>query len=319
MSENMTPDSGNGTLSVDGAANAMLGLMGGEDSQEQPIAEQEEHVEAESTEGEYEVEPEDEAGEEEQEQEQPKYRVKVSGEELEVTLDELVNGYQREADYTKKTQTLAEARKNLEQEKASVEQAKQLRDQYSQRLQLVEQMLSQQPQEDLQLLKETDPIAYAVRVAEQHQNEKQLQAIQMERNRIAGLQQSEQRELLQHHVALEAEKLTQAIPELASPEKGETVRKEIRQFAKSIGWTDQELASVYDSRAVMTLYKAMQYDKLIGKKSGLIKKVSEAPRMIKSGASTQRSPDQEQTNKLRQRLQSTGRVADAANLFEKFI
>ena len=319
MSENMTPDSGNGTLSVDGAANAMLGLMGGEDSQEQPIAEQEEHVEAESTEGEYEVEPEDEAGEEAQEQEQPKYRVKVSGEELEVTLDELVNGYQREADYTKKTQTLAEARKNLEQEKASVEQAKQLRDQYSQRLQLVEQMLSQQPQEDLQLLKETDPIAYAVRVAEQHQNEKQLQAIQMERNRIAGLQQSEQRELLQHHVALEAEKLTQAIPELASPEKGETVRKEIRQFAKSIGWTDQELASVYDSRAVMTLYKAMQYDKLIGKKSGLIKKVSEAPRMIKSGASTQRSPDQEQTNKLRQRLQSTGRVADAANLFEKFI
>jgi hypothetical protein len=241
MSENMTPVEGNGTLSVDGAAHAMLGLMGGEDSEEQPVAEQEEQVEAEATEDSYEVdESEDEVGEEEQEQEQPKYRVKVSGEELEVTLDELVNGYQREADYTKKTQTLAEARKNLEQDKASVEQAKQLRDQYSQRLQLVEQMLSQQPQEDLQLLKETDPIGYAVRVAEQQQNDKQLAAIQMERNRIAQMQQSEQRELLQQHVAVEAEKLTQAIPELASPEKGETVRKEIRQFAKSIGWTDQE-------------------------------------------------------------------------------
>jgi hypothetical protein len=320
MSENMTPAEGNGTLSVDGAANAMLGLMGGEDSEEQPVAEQEEQVEAEATEDSYEVdESEDEVGEEEQEQEQPKYRVKVSGEELEVTLDELVNGYQREADYTKKTQTLAEARKNLEQDKASVEQAKQLRDQYSQRLQLVEQMLSQQPQEDLQLLKETDPIGYAVRVAEQQQNDKQLAAIQMERNRIAQMQQSEQRELLQQHVAVEAEKLTQAIPELASPEKGETVRKEIRQFAKSIGWTDQELASVYDSRAVMTLYKAMQYDRLVSKRPEISKKVSQAPKMIRSGASVQRSPEQEQTNKLRQKLRNSGRVADAANLFEKFI
>jgi hypothetical protein len=320
MSENMTPVEGNGTLSVDGAAHAMLGLMGGEDSEEQPVAEQEEQVEAEATEDSYEVdESEDEVGEEEQEQEQPKYRVKVSGEELEVTLDELVNGYQREADYTKKTQTLAEARKNLEQDKASVEQAKQLRDQYSQRLQLVEQMLSQQPQEDLQLLKETDPIGYAVRVAEQQQNDKQLAAIQMERNRIAQMQQSEQRELLQQHVAVEAEKLTQAIPELASPEKGETVRKEIRQFAKSIGWTDQELASVYDSRAVMTLYKAMQYDRLVSKRPEISKKVSQAPKMIRSGASVQRSPEQEQTNKLRQKLRNSGRVADAANLFEKFI
>ena len=320
MSENMTPAEGNGTLSVDGAANAMLGLMGGEDSEEQPVAEQEEQVEAEATEDSYEVdESEDEVGEEEQEQEQPKYRVKVSGEELEVTLDELVNGYQREADYTKKTQTLAEARKNLEQDKASVEQAKQLRDQYSQRLQLIEQMISQQPQEDLQLLKETDPIGYAVRVAEQQQNDKQLAAIQMERNRIAQMQQSEQRELLQQHVAVEAEKLTQAIPELASPEKGETVRKEIRQFAKSIGWTDQELASVYDSRAVMTLYKAMQYDRLVSKRPEISKKVSQAPKMIRSGASVQRSPEQEQTNKLRQKLRNSGRVADAANLFEKFI
>jgi len=320
MSENMTPVEGNGTLSVDGAANAMLGLMGGEDSEEQPVAEQEEQVEAEATEDSYEVdESEDEVGEEEQEQEQPKYRVKVSGEELEVTLDELVNGYQREADYTKKTQTLAEARKNLEQDKASVEQAKQLRDQYSQRLQLIEQMISQQPQEDLQLLKETDPIGYAVRVAEQQQNDKQLAAIQMERNRIAQMQQSEQRELLQQHVAVEAEKLTQAIPELASPEKGETVRKEIRQFAKSIGWTDQELASVYDSRAVMTLYKAMQYDRLVSKRPEISKKVSQAPKMIRSGASVQRSPEQEQTNKLRQKLRNSGRVADAANLFEKFI
>jgi len=38
MSENMTPAEGSGPLSVDQAAGALLGMMGGEDSQEQPQA-----------------------------------------------------------------------------------------------------------------------------------------------------------------------------------------------------------------------------------------------------------------------------------------
>ena len=39
--------------------------------------------------------------------EQPLYRVKVQGDELEVTLDELLQGYQREADYTRSKQDLS--------------------------------------------------------------------------------------------------------------------------------------------------------------------------------------------------------------------
>lgn len=319
MSENMTPQEGSGTLSVDGAADALLGMMDGEDSQEQPDTSPEPQAEAEDS-TEYDNDDSDGQQEEEGEQEEtPRYRVKVAGEEAEVTLDELINGYQREADYTKKTQTLAEARKALDTEKASVEQAKQLRDQYSQRLQLVEQMLTQQPTENLEQLKETDPIGYAVKVAEQSQREKQLQAIQAEQYRIAQTQQAEQQDYLAKHVANESEKLAQVIPEFKDPEKGETVRKEIRTFAKSIGWSDQELASVYDSRAVMTLYKAMQYDKLMSKSGQVNKKVAEAPRMLKTGASTQRSPDQEQTKKSKQQLKRTGRVADAANVFERFL
>lgn len=317
MSENMTPQEGSGTLSVDGAAEALLGMMGDDDSQEQTDNAPESQTEAEDS-----TEYDDSDGQQEEDDEQeekPRYRVKVAGEEAEVTLDELINGYQREADYTKKTQTLAEARKALDTEKASVEQAKQLRDQYSQRLQLVEQMLTQQPQENLEALKETDPIGYAVKVAEQSQREKQLQAIQYERYRIAQTQQAEQQDYLAKHVANESEKLAQVIPEFKDPEKGETVRKEIRTFAKSIGWSDQELASVYDSRAVMTLYKAMQYDKLMSKSGQANKKVAEAPRMLKSGTSTQRSPDQEQTKKSKQQLKRTGRVADAASVFERFL
>lgn len=322
MSENMTPAEGNGPLSVDSAAEAMLGLMGGEDSQEQPEPQQEAQAEAEEAAYEESQEESNEAEDDNSEEatEQPKYRVKAAGEEREVTLDELIRGYQLEADYTKKTQSLAEARKSLETEKASVEQAKILRDQYAQRLGIIEQMLQAQvPQENLEALKETDPIGYAVKIAEQNQREKQLAAVQQERARIAQQQQAEQTQMLSQHVAMEAEKLAAAIPEFKDPQKGEQVRKDIRNFAKSIGWSDDELASVYDSRAVLTLYKAMQYDKLVNNKPEVTKKVAQAPKMLKAGSSTQRNPDQEQVKKQKQQLKRTGRVADAANVFERFL
>lgn len=320
MSENMTPQ-GSGTLSVDSAAEAMLGLMGGDDSQEQPEPQQEIQAEAEDSQEEY--EQSDESGAEDDNegevQEQPKYRVKAAGEEREVTLDELIRGYQLEADYTRKTQSLAEERKAVEAEKSRIQEAQQLRDQYAQRLQLIENMLNNQPQENLEELKEIDPIGYAVKVAEQQQKEKQLAAVQAERARIAQMQQAEQSEVLQKHLAAEAAKLEQAIPEFADKEKGQAVRSEIRNFAKSIGWSDQDLANVYDSRAVLTLYKAMQYDKLMSKNPEVAKKVAQAPKMLKAGVSTQRNPDQEQTKKIKQQLKRSGRVADAANVFERFI
>jgi hypothetical protein len=52
---------------------------------------------------------------EEEESEQPQlYTIKVDGEDTEVTLEELQNGYSRQRDYTRKTQELAEQRKAIE-------------------------------------------------------------------------------------------------------------------------------------------------------------------------------------------------------------
>ena len=50
-----------------------------------------------------------------------RYSVKIDGEVLEVTLDELQNGYQRQADYTRKTQELASERERLAQGEAIVQ------------------------------------------------------------------------------------------------------------------------------------------------------------------------------------------------------
>lgn len=46
---------------------------------------------------------------------EPRYTVKSGGKEQEVTLDELLNGYQRQSDYTRKTQELAAERTRLTQ------------------------------------------------------------------------------------------------------------------------------------------------------------------------------------------------------------
>jgi hypothetical protein len=238
-----------------------------------------------------------------------------------VSLDELVKGYQREADYTKKTQTLAEQRKAVEAERQTVEQAKQLRDTYAQRLQIIEQALRSQTQgENLDELKETDPIGYAVKVAERSENEKRLYAIRAEQARIAQMQQSEQAHQLSQVVSQEADKLSKVLPEYADPQKGETIRKSIRSYAESVGFSADELSKVYDSRAVLTLYKAMQYDKLMANKGEVNKKVSQAPKMLRPGVNKpQSSLEAEQTKKLRQQFKKSGTVSDAARLFEKFI
>ena len=311
--ENTNP-SGSESLNVNQAANAFLGLMGSDGAEqgqpEEPIKE-EAVGETESEEAEFseESDPVEEV--------KPRYKAKVGGEEVEVELDELINGYQRSKDYTQKSQALAEQRKAIEAEREHLEQVKQERMAYAQKLKALDSFLSQQNKgEDLEVLKETDPIGYAVKVAEQSQREKQLAVVRAEQQRIAQQQQAEQQQQLQNHLKSESEKLASVIPELATP-KGDAIRKEIREYAKSVGWSDQELASVYDHRAVLTLYKAMKFEQLQKGKPETLKKVQQAPKMLKPGTST---PDTKSTQEkqVMQRLRQSGKVRDAAAAFERF-
>jgi hypothetical protein len=303
-----TTPQGSGQLDVNSGAAAILGLMGDAEGEKPDQQEPQEEV----------VEQEQEQTE--QVEETPRYRVKAAGEEREVTLDELIKSYQLGTDYTQKTQSLAEQRKALEAEKQAVEQAKSLRDQYAERLQAIQQVLAEQSKgENLEALKESDPIGYAVRVAELQQRREQLAAVQAEQQRIAYQQQSEHQQRLASIVAEEQQKLAQAIPEFADPQKGETVRGEIRTYAKQLGFTDQELAQVYDSRAVLTLWKAAQYDKLLSQKPGVQKKVAEAPKVLKPGTSRPVNTEEQSIRDQRKVLKKTGKARDAAAIFERFL
>ena len=294
---------------VGDAANAFLRMMEPEEPQGQP----EEEV------AEYEAQEQEATEEDEEEvQETPRYRVKTGDEEVEVDLDELIKGYSRTSDYTKKTQNLAEQRKVVEAERSRIDEAARLRDQYAQRLQVIEQLLTQ-PEEDLNALKDQDPIGYAVKMGERMEKERQLAAVRQEQQQIATQQQAEYQQRLQSTLSAEAERLKAAIPEFADKEKGESVRRELRDLAKSVGYSDQELSAVYDHRALLVLYKAAQYDKLTKGKVQTNKKVSEAPRMLKPGTTQPRNAKDDQLGKLRKQLSNSGKKTDAARLFEQFL
>ena len=335
--ETMTPEQGSGELTVRDAAAAFEGfLSAGEDSNEQPEAVEAEANEAveeevdesgeeevvadESMEAQDEGDEEAEVEEEDLEEETQYYTVKAAGEEKQVTLDELMQGYQLGADYTKKTQEVAEQRKAVEAERQAVEEAKQVRDTYAQRLQAIEQFLTsgEDSAEDLAAMKENDPIGYAVKVAELTEKKEQLAQVRAEQQRLAQQQQAEQQQNMAKFVQQEAQKLSQVLPEFSDPAKGEQLRSEIRNYGKSVGFTDNELPQVYDSRHVLMLHKAMQYDKLQKAKPSVKKKVAEAPKMVKSGTKVKegnRDIRKQQMNRLKQ----SGKVRDAAALFENFI
>ena len=286
------------------------------------VEETEEDVELEAEEAteeteDYDPDTDDEIEEVEEEQ---TFTVKAAGEEKEVTLDELVKSYQMESDYTKKTQSLAEDRKKVEAHNSVIQQAEQTRNEYANRLQSLENVLNsnQEGPEILADLKENDPIGYAVKVAEQTQRKDQLQKVNQERLRVNQEQEVVRSQNLQQFVEQEQQKLAQSLPEFSDTVKGEQTRNAIRNYGVSIGFTDDELSSVYDSRHVITLHKAMQYDKLMKSKPGVNKKVSKAPKMIRASAKTKAVKTSIQ-QKQQRRLQQSGDVRDAASIFENFI
>ena len=332
-----TTESGN--LTVTDAASAIEGMLSApEDStQEQPevVEEQTEEVEeVEETEEETEPEVEEEVeteeeveAEEESEVEEPEeveeeqtFTIKAAGEEKEVTLDELKKSYQLGSDYTKKTQEVAEQRKVIEQEAKAIIEARKVRDDYSQKLQAIEQFLNGQNDNPAELaaMKENDPVGYAVKVAEMTEKKEQLQAVQAEQQRLAQQQQSDRAAQLEQFVQEEAQKLTVSLPEFSDKAKGEQVRNDIRSYGKKVGFTDEELSQVYDSRHVLVLHKAAQYDKLMAGKAGVKKKVAKAPKTVKSGAKVKQNVTDIQKKQMK-RLQQTGSARDAAAIFENFI
>lgn len=290
-----------GSLSINEAMNSLLatppeedkasdGRLGEEAEVETPTleaeaeteeAEEVEYVE-DDEEGEYEV---DEV-EEEEEVEQPDiYTVKVDGEEYEVTQDELLNGYQRQQAYTKRSQELAEQRKAFE---AEAQQVAQMRDAYAQQLEQLSQY-NQQTLSDAEpdwdaLAKEYSAEELFLYKTKLDQQKEQARQVEAERQAIAQQQAQEQQAQMQQHLAAQREEMLNRIPQWRDEDKRTSEREQVIKYAQqSVGFSPQEIANASDARAIELLYKAWQWDNLQSKKPAAKKKASKAPKMAKAG------------------------------------
>ena len=290
-----------------------------EEAQAEPESEEVESAELqeEAEEPTEEVEGQEEEAEEEAPRDE-KFVVKVDGKEIEVPKEELIRGYQREADYTRKTQKLAEERKLVESE---FQQVRVEREQYSQVLGQLQQKLQEfEPQEpDWNRLEVEDPTEYARQWTTHQRRQQQKYAVQAEQDRLNQMRQVESQKHIQNVLAQETAILKEKIPEWSSPEKAKAEGKALMEYGQNLGFTEQELNSISDSRALLALHKAWKYDQMMSKRPEFQAKIKKAPKMVSSGSAGSVSSKSSDINNAKKRLAQTGSVRDAASLFEKFI
>lgn len=261
----------------------------------------------------------EESEESKQSEEPPTFTVKVDGKEEKVPLDELLKGYQRTADYTRKTQALAEQRKAAEAELGAVREE---RATYAQLLTALQQQLQQQQESpvDMEKLYREDPIEWVRQTELQRQRSEKLAASQAELQRLNQLQQQEYHRAMQAKLKEEANLLVSAIPEWKNPDTAKSEKAALIDFGVKEGFSPDDLKGVVDHRVVKVLRKAMMFDQIMAKQQTVKAKV-EAPKTktVAPGNPQAAKVQVNEVTRARQRLAKTGNVRDAAKLFEHLL
>lgn len=243
------------------------------------------------------------------------FTVKVAGQELKVTLDELKRGYSRDADYRRKTEELSFEKKQFQSE------AEQQRQDYSKRLSELNQILAFAQQQlnsetsniDLNKLYEEDP-AEATRVERQIRlkKEKMIEA-------ASKLQQEQQRQL-SSYVQEQQKILAEKMPEFQDAQKASATKNNLRNFLNSYGFKDNEIAQIYDHRIVMLVNDALKYRNMKNVKPVSAAQASKPGKFLSSGVKKDSNDINFQKRKEKLgRLKKSGNVNDAASIFYDII
>jgi hypothetical protein len=326
--------------SIDQAQSAFLGLLEPEevkpeteesapteDVEESTEETQDEPLEEVSEDESEEEESEEESEEDEVEEESDVYAVKVDGEELEVSLDELIKGYSRYSDYTRKTQKISEQRREVEElsqvYNSEVAQIQQERQQYINGLQQAMQSSLSAMDEfatiDWEHLRSTDPIAFVTKKDEFRDIQERIQQTQNEQQMASQKYQAEVEMSRQQALTYERSAIVEKIPEWGDPKKQAVLAQELKGYASDQGFSQEELASLIDHRYLVVLRKSMLYDK--ANSSDIVKKkLKNKPTVIRAGSGrNKKASDKSKRAASMKRLKETGHVDDSVTLFEDFV
>ena len=286
-------------------------------------------VEAEAeVEAEIEVEDDFEEGEEieqsleeqtevEEELQPQSYVVKVDGVEQEVTLDELQNGYSRQQDYTRKTQELSQQRKSFEEQQAELAKKDAI---YAQLLPQLEASLNGELENepDWGALYESDPIAYVREKDVWEDKRKKLDAAKAENTRLQQEAAQKQQEQIQKFVEYGNQQLTEKIPGWSDAEKSQKEKAAITTYAiNELGFTPQEINNVIDYRVLLGLRDGMLYRKQVA--ASKKKPTQKAASRVARPGTSNKPKTMTAVKKAQMKLAKSGKVQDAAKVFEQFI
>ncbi len=237
------------------------------------------------------------------------HRLKVNGQEIEVSLDELKAGYSRDSDYRQKTHSLGMEKRDLESQKNSLRQS------YDAKLQELNDLLAtadatvrqQQGSADLQKLYEEDPTQAAKL---DYQLRQQNRAIEDMKSKAREAQIKQYNEFLETQKELAATK----IPEYSDPNKADQFKINMRNSLRGYGFNDEEIGTMADHRFLMVAKDAMSYQTLKDKRPIVQKKVANAPKVVKPGvAKSTTSSGREQIRNKIGKLRKTGNINDASS------
>lgn len=271
-----------------------------------------------------EAESDDEAEEEAAPDAPPvEIEVEIDGKPVKVALDELKKGYLRQADYTRKTQALAETRKTVEREAGEVLQE---RAQYAQLLTALERQILEAeaaPEPDWEAWYARDPIE-AMKAERRWTQEKALRqqklaAAQAEKQRLAEsnrrVEEQNFGQFVQNQDALLADPV-EGIPEWRDEKSKRRLRAELVEYClQDLKLQPDEVRTLADARALKAIYKAMKYDRAVARKAVSQQGAQAKPSpTLRPGSASKAPAPAVEVKRLSDRLKKTGSVNDAAQL-----
>lgn len=291
---------------------------GQEDSEVEDLKASGEHEEVGQEEAEASADEYDEVSEESEEQPEGHaefYRVIVDGKEENVGLDELISGYQRQSDYTKKTTALSNEKREFEGFQQELQQERQ---QYANTLQQLQQQMEayNQPNVDWELLERTDPVQWLKLREMERQREQQIEAVRQENAKMQQLLQEQQSEELQQELDRERKLMLEKIPEWSNPAVRSNEQKLVVEYARSLGFADDEVSDVRDHRALLALRDGMRYNQVTRGKA--VREAKSKSKIKTANPGSRETAKRSSTRKqqvLRANLKNSGKVDDAAALF----
>tara|TARA_R110001592_G_scaffold27323_2_gene101181 strand:+ start:5863 stop:6879 length:1017 start_codon:yes stop_codon:yes gene_type:complete len=252
-----------------------------------------------------------------EEQETDYHQVKVNGEVIEVELEELKAGYQKDADYRRKTEELAIEKRQVrsEQDRLTQEYSTKIEELNNLNATLNAEVNNELNSKELDKLFEEDPTE-AAKIERKLRRRKET----ISQSQVKLRQHQEQQ--FQKILAEEQNKVALKHPDFVDPIKGATLKTNMRNYLVQRGFNDKEVSSIYDSRMFDVVMDGMKHLNSANRpRPNIAKKIVKPSKVVRSGVKVTKDDkiSQSRLDQFKTLKKSKGDPKIAADLLKRYL